>query len=94
MAIEAYKRDVDRTLIREQLRRSPDESVRKMIAALRFAEALHEAGRCPSRRKRKGRSGPSCRVSAARFAKAWSKSGLCNPGHLARLASDTVPSIA
>jgi len=43
--IEAYKRDVDRTLIREQLRRSVDERVRNMIAALRFAEALHEAGR-------------------------------------------------
>ncbi len=43
--VEAYKRDVDRTLIREQLRRSIDERVRNMIAALRFAEALHEAGR-------------------------------------------------
>jgi hypothetical protein len=43
--IEAYKRDVDRTLIREQLRRSIDERVRNMIAALRFAEALHRAGR-------------------------------------------------
>ena len=43
--VEVYKRDVDRTLIREQLRRSVDERVRNMIAALRFAEALHEAGR-------------------------------------------------
>ena len=43
--VEAYKRDVDRTLIREQLRRSIDERVDNMIAALRFAEALHEAGR-------------------------------------------------
>ena len=43
--VEAYKRDVDRTLIREQLRRSVDERVRNMIAALRFAEALREAGR-------------------------------------------------
>ncbi|MCH8839897.1 MAG: hypothetical protein IH831_04335, partial [Planctomycetes bacterium] len=43
--VEAYKRDVDRTLIREQLRRSVDERVWNMIAALRFAEALHEAGR-------------------------------------------------
>jgi hypothetical protein len=38
--IEAYKRDVDRTLIREQLKRTVDERVRNMIAALRFAEAL------------------------------------------------------
>ncbi len=43
--IELYKRDVDRTLIREQLRRSVDERVRNMIAALRFTEALREADR-------------------------------------------------
>ena len=43
--IEIYKKDVDRTLIREQLRRSVDVRVRNMIAALRFAEALREAGR-------------------------------------------------
>ena len=43
--IEAYKKDVDRTLIREQLRRSVDARVKNMIAALRFAEALREAGR-------------------------------------------------
>lgn len=43
--IEVYKRDVDRTLIRQQLRRSVDERVANMIAALRFAEALREAGR-------------------------------------------------
>jgi hypothetical protein len=38
--IEAYKRDVDRTLLRENLRLSPTERVRKMTAALRFAEAV------------------------------------------------------
>lgn len=43
--IEAFKRDVDRTLIREQLRRSVDARVKNMIAALRFAEALRDAGR-------------------------------------------------
>ena len=43
--VEHFKRDVDRTLIRAQLRRSVDERVRSMIAALRFAEALREAGR-------------------------------------------------
>lgn len=37
--IEAYKRDVDRTLLRENLRLSVTERVRKMTAALRFAEA-------------------------------------------------------
>ena len=45
LVIEAYKRDVDRTLIREQLRRSVDDRVRAMIAASRFAEELREAGR-------------------------------------------------
>jgi hypothetical protein len=39
-AIEAYKKDVDRTLLRENLRLSPAERVRKMMAALRFAEAV------------------------------------------------------
>ena len=43
--IDAFKRDVDRTLISEQLRRSIDERVRNMIAALRLAEGLHEAHR-------------------------------------------------
>ena len=37
--IDAYKKDVDRTLIREQLRRSVDARVRNMLSALRFAEA-------------------------------------------------------
>lgn len=43
--IEIFKKDVDRTLIREQLRRSVDARVKNMIAALRFAEGLREAGR-------------------------------------------------
>ena len=42
--IEAYKKDVDRTLLREQLRRPVDVRVRNMIAALRFAEELRRAG--------------------------------------------------
>jgi hypothetical protein len=43
--IEAYKARVDRSLLREQLRRTVDERVRNMVAALRFAEALRHAGR-------------------------------------------------
>jgi hypothetical protein len=43
--IEAYKRDVDRTLLRENLRLSPDQRMRKMIAALRFTEEVRRAGR-------------------------------------------------
>jgi hypothetical protein len=38
--IEAYKKDVDRTLLRENLRLTPTDRVRKMVAALRFAEAI------------------------------------------------------
>lgn len=37
--IEAYKKNVDRTLIRENLRLTPDQRVRKM---LRIREALDE----------------------------------------------------
>lgn len=43
--IEAYKKHVDVTLIREQLRRTIDERVARMIAALRLAEELRAAGR-------------------------------------------------
>lgn len=43
--IEVYKKDVDRTLIREQLRRPVEVRVRNMMAALRFAEELRRAGR-------------------------------------------------
>ena len=42
-AIEAYKRDVDRTLIRENLKLTTDERVRKMISALRFAEEVRRS---------------------------------------------------
>ncbi len=38
--IEAYKVGVDRTLILENLKLTPDERLRKMIAALAFAEAV------------------------------------------------------
>lgn len=43
--INAYKPGVDRTLLEEQLRRSVDERVHRMIEALKLAEALREAGR-------------------------------------------------
>ena len=41
--IEAYKKDVDRTLLRENLKLTTTERVRKMIAALRFAEAVRRS---------------------------------------------------
>ena len=42
-AIEAYKKDVDRTLLRENLKLTTSERVDKMIAALRFAEAVRRS---------------------------------------------------
>jgi len=43
--IEAYKKDVDRTLLRENLRKTPDERVRDLVRLLAFAEELRRAGR-------------------------------------------------
>ena len=43
--IEAYKRDVDRTLLDENLRRSVDERVRNLMALQRLAEEARRAGR-------------------------------------------------
>ena len=38
--IDAYKKDVDRTLIRENLKLSAEERVKKMMAVLRFADEV------------------------------------------------------
>ena len=38
--VEAYKRDVDRTLIRQNLTLTTDERLKKMIAVLRFVEEV------------------------------------------------------
>ena len=43
--VETYKSHVDMTLIREQLRRTIDERVARMISALQLAEELRAAGR-------------------------------------------------
>jgi hypothetical protein len=43
--IEAYKRDVDRTLLRENLKLSPEERLLKLQDFVRFAAMLREAGR-------------------------------------------------
>lgn len=43
--IEAYKRDVDRTLIRENMRLSVEERFEKLMRLQRFAEELRRAGR-------------------------------------------------
>jgi hypothetical protein len=42
--IEAYKKDVDRTLIRENLRLTPEERLLKLHRLRLLAEELHRAG--------------------------------------------------
>ena len=48
--IEAYKRDVDRTLLRENLRKTVDRRLRDMEAFRRDAEQLRAAARRTRRR--------------------------------------------
>ena len=47
--IEIYMRSVDRSLIRENLRKTPDERVRALQELQRFAEELQQAGRALKR---------------------------------------------
>ncbi len=42
--IEAFKKDVDRTLLRENLKLTPDERVRKLADFMRSLEEVHAAG--------------------------------------------------
>jgi hypothetical protein len=49
--IEYYKKDLDMTLIRENLKRTPEERVRKLMELQRFAEELRRAGREARSRK-------------------------------------------
>jgi hypothetical protein len=43
--IEAYKQHVDRTLLRGNLRKTPEERVRALMALQRLAEEARRAGR-------------------------------------------------
>jgi hypothetical protein len=45
LVVEAYKKDIDRTLIRENLKLTVEERFRKAMALARFAEELRRAGR-------------------------------------------------
>lgn len=47
--VEAYKRHIDQTLLRENLRRSVDERVRNLMALQRLAEEARHAGRQATR---------------------------------------------
>ena len=43
--IELYKRDVDRTLLREHLRLTPQERIEKLMSFMRSLEALRDASK-------------------------------------------------
>jgi hypothetical protein len=43
--IEAYKRDVDRTLLRENLKLSPDERLHKLQDFVKFLSEVRAAGK-------------------------------------------------
>jgi hypothetical protein len=43
--VEAYKKDIDRTLIRENLKLTAEERLRNLMALARFADELRRAGR-------------------------------------------------
>jgi hypothetical protein len=43
--IEAFKRDVDRSLLRENLKLNPEQRARELMALLRAAAEFHRAGR-------------------------------------------------
>ena len=42
--IEAYKKDVDRTLLRENLRRTPEQRWENLLRMYRLAEEFRRAG--------------------------------------------------
>jgi hypothetical protein len=43
--VEAYKKDLDRTLLRENLKLTVEERIRKLESFLRLVEELKRAGR-------------------------------------------------
>lgn len=43
--IDAYKKGIDRTLIRENLKRTPEERILQLMKLQEFAEELQAAGR-------------------------------------------------
>lgn len=48
---EHYLRDVDRTLLVQNLRRSPEERILNLMALQAFADALRQAGRAARRER-------------------------------------------
>jgi hypothetical protein len=43
--IDVYKKDVDRALLREALKLTPDQRVRRLVDLTRFTARLREAGK-------------------------------------------------
>ena len=43
--IELYKKDVDRSLLREALKLTPDQRVRRLVELTRFTERLRQAAK-------------------------------------------------
>jgi hypothetical protein len=43
--VEAYKKDIDRTLLRENLKLTVEERLRNLMKLQRFAEEMRQAGR-------------------------------------------------
>jgi hypothetical protein len=56
--IDLYKRDIDRTLIRESLKLTVTERFERLMALQRFAEEMQRAGRA-ARAKADKPTGPS-----------------------------------
>jgi hypothetical protein len=50
LVVEAYKRDLDRTLLRQSLERTPEQRLVELMRLQAFAEALTRAGRQARRR--------------------------------------------
>ena len=50
--VEAYKKDIDRTLIRENLKLTVEERFRNAMELARFADELRRAGREARLRKK------------------------------------------
>lgn len=50
--IDVYKKDIDRTLIRENLKLSPEERILKLMQLQKFADELRRAGQAARRAKK------------------------------------------
>lgn len=48
--VDAYKKDIDRTLLRENLKLTPEQRLQQLMKLQAFAEELQAAGRRARRR--------------------------------------------